>query len=93
MPSVTTAATKKRATFQLSAPGASEVCIAGTFNDWNPSARPLKRGKGDTFRTWMSLPVGTYEYRFIVDGEWRPDPASEQCTPSPYGGDNSILVV
>ena len=85
--------TKKRANFQLVAPGASQVCVAGSFNDWDPAARALKRGKDDSFLTWMNLPVGTYEYRFVVDGEWREDPACDQHSPTPYGGSNSVLVV
>ena len=82
---------KKRASFQLLAPGASQVCVAGTFNNWNPDARSLKKGKDDQFRTWMNLPTGTYEYRFVVDGEWREDPACEQHCPTPFGGNNSVL--
>lgn len=87
----TTRNTKKRATFQLSAPGANEVFVAGTFNDWKPDARALKRGKGDVFRTWMNLPSGRYEYRFVVDGQWQEDPTCGERAPSPFGGDNSIL--
>ncbi len=85
--------TKKRASFQVLATNATKVYIAGTFNDWDPDARPLKRGRDDVFRTWMNLPAGTYEYRFVVDGEWREDPACQLRSPSPYGGDNSVLVV
>ena len=85
--------TKKRASFQLLATDASQVCVAGTFNDWDPVVRPLKRGKDDVFRTWMNLAPGTYEYRFVIDGEWREDPCCQLRSPTPYGGDNSILVV
>jgi 1,4-alpha-glucan branching enzyme len=84
---------KKRANFQFVAPGARQVCIAGTFNDWDPVARPLRRGKDDVFRTWMNLPTGTYEYRFVVDNEWHEDPAADAHKPTPYGGHNSVLVV
>lgn len=93
MPSTRSTSAKKRANFQLTAPGARSVCVAGSFNDWDPAARPLKRGKDDTFRTWMNLPTGTHEYRFVVDGEWCPDPDCEQSSPSPYGGENSVLVL
>ena len=85
--------TNKRASFQLLATDASQVCVAGTFNDWDPVVRPLKRGKDDVFRTWMNLPPGKYEYRFVIDGEWREDPCCHLRSPSPYGGDNSVLVL
>jgi hypothetical protein len=41
----------------------------------------------------MNLAPGTYEYRFVIDGEWREDPCCQLRSPTPYGGDNSILVV
>ena len=85
--------TKKRANFQLLAPGAQKVYVAGTFNDWDPSSRQLKHGKDDVFKTWMNLPTGSYEYRFVVDGEWHEDPDCDHHSPSPYGGRNSVLVV
>lgn len=80
---------KKRATFRLDAPEAREVYVAGTFNDWTTKA--LKRQKDGRWSTWMNLEPGTYEYRFIVDGEWREDPASEGRSVNPFGGSNSVL--
>jgi|TARA_B110000263_G_C15054607_1_gene394589 1,4-alpha-glucan branching enzyme len=82
---------KKTINFQLLAPGAEQVGLAGTFNDWDPAARVLKRGKGDVFRTWMNLPDGTHEYRFIVDSQWREDPACDQHKSTHFGGNNSVL--
>ena len=89
----TKAGAKKRANFQFEAPSAGEVFVAGTFNEWDPTARPLKRDKAGVFRTWMSLPAGTYEYRFVVDGEWCDDPKADQHVPNPHGGSNSVLVL
>jgi len=34
---------KKRVTFNIHAPSAREAAVAGTFNNWDPSTRPLKR--------------------------------------------------
>jgi 1,4-alpha-glucan branching enzyme len=84
---------KKRVDFTIHAPGAQQVCVAGTFNEWDISARPLRRGKGDQWRTWMSLPPGDYEYQFVVDGRWREDPACGQSRPTPYGSHNSVFQV
>jgi len=85
--------TKKRANFQLVAPGAHEVCVAGTFNDWDPTIRPLKRGKDDAFKTWMNLTPGSHEYRCVVYGVWHEAPTCDDHSPTPYGGHNSVLVV
>jgi len=84
---------KKRVNFALYAPEADAVYVAGTFNDWDPSARPLKRGKKGIWRTWMSLPPGRYEYRFIVDDHWQEDPACGERIPNNFGEYNSILQV
>ena len=84
-------ASKKRVNFLLHAPGAREVYVAGSFNDWDPTARPLKRGKDDEWRTWMNLAPGTHEYQFVVDGEWREDPSCSERRPSPYGSHNSVV--
>ena len=82
---------KKRVTFKIEAPEASEVYVAGTFNRWDPQARPLKQGRNNTWSTWMSLVPGTYEYRFVVNGEWREDPTCDSHTPNDFGAYNSVV--
>ena len=43
--------------------------------------------------TELMLPPGRYEYLFVVDGVWLPDPAAAETVPNPYGGRNSVLTV
>ncbi|MDP6777686.1 MAG: isoamylase early set domain-containing protein [Candidatus Latescibacteria bacterium] len=78
--------------FKLVAPEAGEVFLVGTFNNWDPKGRPLKRGKAGLWRTFMSLEPGTYEYRFVVDGLWHNDPGA-RAVPNPYGGLNCCVEV
>jgi chromosome partitioning protein len=78
-------------------PGANDVRIAGDFNGWVPDkdVQSLVQAEGEE-RIWtkvLSLSPGTYHYRYIVDGEWREDPANSQAAAGPVGGRNSILVV
>ena len=78
-------------------PGASDVRIAGDFNGWVPDkgVRSLIESDGRT-RVWtkiLQLPPGTYQYRYVVDGEWREDPDNPELITSSAGGRNSILVV
>jgi 1,4-alpha-glucan branching enzyme len=84
---------KKRVTFKLDAPQAKAVFVAGTFNDWAPQARPLRSNAKGTWSTWTSLEPGTYEYLFVVDGEWYEDPACSNRCPNPHGSHNSVLKV
>jgi len=85
--------TKKRLTFRLCAPEAKEVFVAGSFNDWDPQARALKRSKAGVWTTWMSLVPGTYEYRFVVDGEWCQDPECGESKENEHGSHNSVAVL
>jgi 1,4-alpha-glucan branching enzyme len=77
----------------LVAPAAKEVCVAGTFNDWKTGATPLKAAVGGEWRGELKLSPGRYEYLFVVDGKWLPDPAANESAPNPFGGVNSVVSV
>lgn len=78
--------------FMLSVADAQSVCVAGTFNGWDPSKTPLRR-EGADWVAAISLPRGVYEYRFIVDGVWMNDPGAATSAPNPFGGVNSVLTI
>jgi hypothetical protein len=44
--------------------------IAGDFNQWNPSSRPLQQDTKGTWKISLDLKPGKFEYRFLLDGEW-----------------------
>ena len=76
---------------------AGDVRIAGDFNGWVPDrgVRSLIASEG-LERVWtkvLPLEPGTYQYRYVVDGEWREDPTNPQSAPGPTGQPNSILHV
>ena len=86
-------ASEGRVRFELSAEPGSQVFVAGTFNNWDPTAHPLT-GNPDSghYNTTLRVPKGTYEYKFVVNGTWTVDPA--KCTdwaPDGYGCLNSVL--
>jgi cyclomaltodextrinase len=73
---------------------AKNVFLAGTFNDWNDSAQRMADDDGDgVFETTMLLQPGTYQYKFVVDGNWTQDAANPQGTDDGFGGQNSVLEV
>ena len=83
----------QRVNFAYFDPKAKSVCVAGTFNNWNPKISPLRNmGKG-AWSIQMTLEPGRYEYRFLVGREWRIDPAARQQVSDFCGGVNSVLVV
>ncbi len=83
----------KRVEFTLLAPQAQSVFLAGDFNDWNTSAHPLKQDKKGTWKISLSLSPGQYQYRFIVDGEWRNDPNCSSFLENPFGVSNCLKIV
>lgn len=76
---------------------AADVRIAGDFNGWVPDKGVQSRVESDgSNRVWtkiLTLPPGTYQYRYVVDGEWREDPGNPRVVAGPVGGRNSVLVV
>ncbi|HVN98055.1 MAG TPA: glycogen-binding domain-containing protein [Syntrophorhabdaceae bacterium] len=85
--------TKKRVIFKLNDARAREVFVAGSFNAWDPSARPLKKDAHGVWKTTMLIPGGTYEYRFIVDGQWMEDPTVAEKRLNEFGSYNTVLTV
>ena len=77
--------------FAFTHPTAKDVFIAGTFNQWRPETKAMHSSGGGNWWKETSLAPGTYEYCFIVDGEWMPDPLAKESVPNPFGGRNSIL--
>lgn len=84
----------------LAAPDASEVFVAGSFNDWSTTEHPMTRDEQGWWEIKLDLPPGRYEYKFVVDGTWcceagcdRPYNGSEGCAPNEYGTMNRVLEV
>jgi 1,4-alpha-glucan branching enzyme len=80
-------------TFQLEAPQAEQVCIAGSFNEWDPMANVLRYDEDGRWGCILSLEPGEYEYRFVVDGEWCDDPENMLRRPNGFGTENCILII
>lgn len=74
-------------------PGAREVFLAGTFNGWNKEGTRMLRQGGGEWTAELELPPGRYEYRFVVDGEWKDDPKAKAYTNNALGGRNAVREV
>jgi 1,4-alpha-glucan branching enzyme len=79
--------------FEFNHPTATTVCIAGTFNQWQPEAKTLHSSGAGNWWKETALAPGTYEYCLVVDGHWMPDPLARESVANPFGGRNSILKV
>jgi 1,4-alpha-glucan branching enzyme len=81
--------------FELVAPDAERVALAGSFNAWNDRATPFVRNAASGMWTvTLALPPGEHQYLFVVDGNrWIPDPAAHAQVQDEFGQTNSVLVV
>lgn len=82
------------------APSAQAVFLAGTFNDWNPTTKPMAKDAEGNWSADLPLPPGRHEYKFVVDGEWCCEPGCDgphhdcsQCVPNPFGTMNRVIDV
>lgn len=83
-----------RVTFHVRAEAGSKVYIAGCFNNWDPTSKPLtdKNGTGD-YSITLTLKPGTYQYKFVINGTWCADPECTEWVPNDMGTLNSVCVV
>ncbi|MCH7631994.1 MAG: isoamylase early set domain-containing protein [Planctomycetes bacterium] len=72
---------------------ASEIQIAGDFNDWMPHTTPMRRLTDGDFEIRLKLPKGRYRYRLVVDGRWSHDAHNPAIETNEYGELNSVVEV
>ncbi len=82
-----------KVTFTLVEPQAKLVCVSGTFNAWAPEATPLARQTDGRWAVTLALPPGRHEYKFVVDGQWLPDPKAPENVFNVHGTLNSVVEV
>ncbi len=78
---------------ELVKPNAKHVYVAGSFNDWKPERAPLSATGDGRWVGNLEVKPGRYEYLFVVDGQWLPDPNAKETVQNPFGGRNSVLTV
>jgi len=69
---------------------ADKVILSGTFNRWNEEDFKMNKIKGG-WKLSLNLKPDTYEYKFIVDGNWMEDPDNPNKIYNEHLTFNSIL--
>jgi 1,4-alpha-glucan branching enzyme len=69
------------------------VSLCGEFNGWSPEAAPMECKEGGRWETTLVLRPGRYQYKFVADGRWIPDPLAHENISNPLGSLNSVLDV
>lgn len=76
--------------FQLNAPEANSVHLAGSFTSWKPEVEMQEISSG-VWTVRVPLSSGVHDYAFVVDGEvWVSDPYAPAVSDG-FGGVNSRL--
>ena len=84
---------RRRITFSYENSDAKNVLLVGSFNGWDEKKHPMQNKGAGRWEKIVLLVPGTYEYKFIVDGHWKKDPANEECRTNSFGTSNSVLRV
>jgi len=84
---------RRKVGFKVMAPEANDVFLVGDFNNWDSSSHPLKCNSKGIWSTSITLPLGRYEYRFLIDGEWWNDPSYAAIVPNPFGSNNCAIIL
>ena len=84
---------KLKETFELAAPTAGAVLLAGDFTGWTTEPIPMKKDRQGCWKTTVALDPGVHEYRFMVDGHWADDPLAPARQANPFGSQNCIRSV
>lgn len=82
-----------KVTFSIQAEDTENVAVVGSFNDWSETATPLKKLKNGTFKETLDLESGiSYEFRYLVDGNYVNDEEADSYVWSDFAGaENSVL--
>jgi 1,4-alpha-glucan branching enzyme len=84
---------KQKVTFSFAGSDVESVALAGDFTGWQQAPLAFKKQKNGIWKKTVSLPPGRYEYRLLVNGQWRDDPQCGERVPNQYGGENCICIV
>ncbi|TWO32083.1 glycoside hydrolase [Seonamhaeicola sediminis] len=84
-----------KVTFSIEAEDAKKVSVVGSFNDWNAKKAPLKKLKSGVFKGTIDLDKdSSYEFKYLVDGEYVNDVAADAYAWNDFAGaENSIVTV
>ncbi|AUC83359.1 isoamylase early set domain-containing protein [Lacinutrix sp. Bg11-31] len=82
-----------KVTFTVSAEEANEVNVVGNFNEWNTEATALKKLKNGTFKGTVNLEKDkSYEFRYLVDGQWKNEVEADAFAWSEFAADENCVI-
>lgn len=83
----------KRVTLVVPRLEAADVVATGDFTSWSREGVRLKRRSDGGWSAAVTVAPGEHQYRLLVDGEWRNNPAAKRRVPNAFGSENDVFVV
>jgi len=83
----------KPVAFFAKAIGAGDVRVTGEFTAWSKDGIRLSNDGHGIWRTMLSLKVGVYQYRMLINGDWADHEEASARVANPFGTRNCILTV
>lgn len=83
----------RRVRFLTKIERAEEVVLTGDFTNWAKDRIKLHPIGSGEWETVLHLAPGEYQYRLLVDGEWRDLPGAARRVPNAFGSENGVLTV
>jgi pullulanase len=68
------------------APAVTSVSLAGSFNEWSTTTHAMTQQANGSWRTTIPLARGTYQYKFVMNGNQWP---SNMCNDPTWGDPNN----
>lgn len=72
---------------------AKSVILSGSFNQWNTNQLQMSKSTSGKWSIRLQLKPGKYSYKFIEDGNWKPDPENMLKEDDQWGSFNSVFYV
>jgi hypothetical protein len=72
---------------------ADRIFLSGDFNNWRAGDIQLQQDRSGIWRAVLDLHVGRrYEFRYLIDGEWRTDFHADGQADNTFGSQNSLVI-
>ncbi|MWB95744.1 glycoside hydrolase [Flavobacterium sp. GA093] len=84
-----------KVTFSVEAKEANSAAVVGDFNNWKIEEGALSKLKNGTFKATFDLEKdASYEFKYVVDGEFINEPESDSFRWNDFAGsENGVLEV
>lgn len=80
-------------TFELDAPAAKQVYLAGEMTNWDSAKQLMSKDKNGKWSATVDLGPGQWLYKFVVDRKWITDPGTTLNDNDGQGGRHSFVFM